>query len=315
MDHPSVETLRSISIAAPSPDCQGERQTDRTGRQSWVGPHVGRPDRRHHRRPQTPRSTWARPRLPRPELPKSANGGPRAVVNLGYGPPDSPSMPAPALTRFHRRAGFTSTSRSCARPEQLLESQLPASDDRPVVRILGTHGVPARYGGFETAAENVARYLVDHGWRAIVYCQTEHDGPMRYDEWEGIERVNISVPDTSWLGTARFDLASIKHAVAHRDLCLTFGYNTAIFNVWQRLNRIPNVINMDGIEWSRARWGPTRQAILWTQRADRVLGRQRAHRRPSRAQHLPADARVGAQDHDDHLRRPPGRGPTGDGTR
>jgi glycosyltransferase involved in cell wall biosynthesis len=42
-----------------------------------------------------------------------------------------------------------------------------------------------------------------------------------------------------------------------------FGYNTGIFNIWQRLKRIPMVINMDGIEWSRSRWGFTRQAILY----------------------------------------------------
>ncbi len=39
------------------------------------------------------------------------------------------------------------------------------------VRILGTHGVPGHYGGFETAAENVALFLRDQGWRVIVYCQ------------------------------------------------------------------------------------------------------------------------------------------------
>jgi glycosyltransferase involved in cell wall biosynthesis len=137
------------------------------------------------------------------------------------------------------------------------------SDDRPTVRILGTHGVPANYGGFETAAENVARYLVDHGWRAIVYCQTDHEGPIYEDVWDGIERVNISVPNLGWLGTAKFDWLSIRHAVKHRDVCLTFGYNTGIFNVLQRLHRVPNVINMDGIEWSRKRWGLLRQAILY----------------------------------------------------
>jgi glycosyltransferase involved in cell wall biosynthesis len=123
--------------------------------------------------------------------------------------------------------------------------------------------VPANYGGFETAAENVARYLADHGWRAIVYCQTDHEGPIYEDVWNGIERVNISVPDLSWLGTAKFDWLSIRHAVKHRDVCLTFGYNTGIFNVLQRLYRVPNVINMDGIEWSRRRWGILRQAILY----------------------------------------------------
>ena len=136
--------------------------------------------------------------------------------------------------------------------------------ERPTVRILGTHGVPAAYGGFETAAEQVARFLVARGWRTVVYCQTDHGGPMYTDVWEGIERVNISVPDKGWLGTSKFDWLSIRDAVRHRDLCLTFGYNTAVFNVRQRVRRIPNVINMDGIEWSRERWGPMRQAILWT---------------------------------------------------
>jgi glycosyltransferase involved in cell wall biosynthesis len=132
------------------------------------------------------------------------------------------------------------------------------------VRILGTHGVPAAYGGFETAAENIALVLRDRGWRVVVYCQEQGSGPIRYDEWKGIERVTICVPREGWLGTSQFDLLSIKHAARHRDVCLTFGYNTAIFNSLQRIKGIPNVINMDGIEWSRSRWGLFRQSILWT---------------------------------------------------
>jgi len=134
---------------------------------------------------------------------------------------------------------------------------------RPTVRILGTHGVPAGYGGFETAAENVALYLRDHGWRVVVYCQESGNGPLREDVWEGIERVIVPVDRDGWLGTSTFDWITIRHAIRHRDLCLTFGYNTAIFNVLQRALGIPNVINMDGIEWSRARWGKARQAILY----------------------------------------------------
>lgn len=135
---------------------------------------------------------------------------------------------------------------------------------QPTVRILGTHGVPANYGGFETAAENVALFLRDQGWRVVVYCQDEGRGRIRTDVWNGIERVIVPVPLDGWLGTSLFDLRSILHAVRHRDLCLTFGYNTAIFNVLQRIRRIPNVINMDGIEWSRSRWGKFKQAILWS---------------------------------------------------
>lgn len=132
-----------------------------------------------------------------------------------------------------------------------------------VVRILGTHGVPANYGGFETAAENIALFLVKSGWRVIVYCQTEGDGPIREDVWSGIERVTIPVNLPGWKGTSKFDWISIKHACLFKDLCLTFGYNTALFSTLLRLKGIPNVINMDGIEWSRARWGFAKQAILY----------------------------------------------------
>lgn len=134
---------------------------------------------------------------------------------------------------------------------------------RPAVRILGTHGIPAAYGGFETAAENVALFLRDRGWRPIVYCQVAGTGATTTDVWNGIERVMIPELREGWLGTASFDLASIRHASRHRDICLTFGYNTAVFNIIQRFKRIPNIINMDGIEWSRARWGKVRQSILW----------------------------------------------------
>ena len=131
------------------------------------------------------------------------------------------------------------------------------------VRILGTHGVPANYGGFETAAENVALFLRDQGWRVVVYCQAAGRGPITTDVWKGIERVHVPVDREGWLGTSAFDWLSIRHAAAQDDICLTFGYNTAVFNVVQRFRRIPNVINMDGIEWSRARWGKLRQSILY----------------------------------------------------
>jgi glycosyltransferase involved in cell wall biosynthesis len=136
-------------------------------------------------------------------------------------------------------------------------------DERVTVRILGTHGVPAEYGGFETAAENVGRYLVNRGWRVIVYCQTAHQNPLYEDVWNGIERVNISVPNMRCTGTAKFDWLSVRHALKHSDVCLTFGYNTGVFNILLRLRGIPSIVNMDGIEWSRKRWGFFWQAVLY----------------------------------------------------
>lgn len=136
---------------------------------------------------------------------------------------------------------------------------------QPTVRILGTHGVPAAYGGFETAAENVGIHLRDKGWKVIVYCQVPGRGATRTDEWNGLKRVLIPEARDGWLGTSSFDLKSVRHALrAHRkgDVWLTFGYNTGVFDIIPRLRRIPNVINMDGMEWTRKRWGIAKQAIL-----------------------------------------------------
>jgi glycosyltransferase involved in cell wall biosynthesis len=131
------------------------------------------------------------------------------------------------------------------------------------LRILGTRGIPAAHGGFETFAERLALYLRDHGWRVIVYCQEEGSGPTFEDRWEGIERVRIPVAAEGPKGTILFDWKATWHAAARRDLCLTLGYNTAVFCAVLRARGIPNLINMDGIEWSRAKWSGAAKSWFW----------------------------------------------------
>jgi glycosyltransferase involved in cell wall biosynthesis len=126
--------------------------------------------------------------------------------------------------------------------------------NRRRIRILGIRGLPARHGGFETFTERLAPYLVERGWEVTVYCQEESRGPIRTDSWLGVRRVIIpSGPDTP-MSTIRFDLASIRHAARHDDLCLTLGYNTAILTALLRVRGIHNILNMDGVEWKRSKW-------------------------------------------------------------
>jgi glycosyltransferase involved in cell wall biosynthesis len=131
------------------------------------------------------------------------------------------------------------------------------------LRILGTRGVPAAHGGFETFAEYLALHLVRQGWRVIVYCQEEGTGPVFQDVWEGVERVRIPVAGDGAKSTIVFDWQATMHAAQHRDLCLTLGYNTAVFCALLRLKGVRNVINMDGIEWSRAKWGRVAKTWFW----------------------------------------------------
>jgi glycosyltransferase involved in cell wall biosynthesis len=129
------------------------------------------------------------------------------------------------------------------------------------LRILGTRGIPAAHGGFETFAENLAIYLTDAGWKVTVYCQEDGGGLTYEDAWNGIRRVHIPVPRDGASGTLLFDWKATLHACKEDGLLLTLGYNTAVFCALYRVKRIRNLINMDGIEWRRQKW--KRGAKLW----------------------------------------------------
>jgi glycosyltransferase involved in cell wall biosynthesis len=162
------------------------------------------------------------------------------------------------------------------------------------LRVMGTRGVPAAHGGFETFAEKLALYLVSRGWPVTVYCQRDGDGPVTVDQWQGIERVNIPVAQAGPLGTIVFDWRATAHAAQHpQDLVLTLGYNTAVFCARLRWAGVRNVINMDGIEWRRGKWGPLAKAWFWlNERAGCWLGQHLVADHPAIAQHLATRVRA-----------------------
>lgn len=131
------------------------------------------------------------------------------------------------------------------------------------LRILGTRGVPATHGGFETFAEHLAPFLVARGWQVTVYCQEEGKGTVFEDTWRGVRRVRIPVTTAGAGGTIAFDWKSTLHAGREKGLVLTLGYNTAIFCALYRLRAISNVINMDGVEWRRQKWGALAKTWFW----------------------------------------------------
>ena len=160
-------------------------------------------------------------------------------------------------------------------------------DKRRTLRILGTRGIPAAHGGFETFAEYLSLYLVGKGWRVIVYCQEVGNGVLREDTWQGVGRVCIPTAQSGAWGTVVFDWRSVRHAASHGDLCLTLGYNTAAFCALLRLRGITNVINMDGLEWMRSKWGPLARAWLYlNERLGCWLGNHLIADHPQIMQHL-----------------------------
>ena len=123
--------------------------------------------------------------------------------------------------------------------------------------------MPAAHGGFETFADYLARFLVARGWAVTVYCQEIGRGAIVEDSWEGVRRVRIPVSRDGSVGSILFDWQAVRHASQSKELCLTLGYNTAVFCAMLRLSGIVNLINMDGIEWKRAKWSPPARAWLY----------------------------------------------------
>ncbi len=155
------------------------------------------------------------------------------------------------------------------------------------ISILGTRGIPAQHGGFETFAEYLAPYLVNQGWRVTVYCQDDGEGEIYEDEWNGVRLVHIPVPQEGAKGTIIFDWKSTLHAAKTKDLILTLGYNTALFCIIYRLKGIKNIINMDGIEWRRDKWTFLERAWLYiNERAGCWLGNHLIADHPEIKNHL-----------------------------
>lgn len=137
-------------------------------------------------------------------------------------------------------------------------------ESKKKLQVLGIRGVPAAHGGFETFAERFVLHLRDQGWDVLVYCQEEGAGAPWEDSWKGIRRVHVPVAGDGPKSTVVFDWKSVALAARDRSrMALTLGYNTAVFCARLRLAGIPNVINMDGVEWQRQKWGLMARTWFW----------------------------------------------------
>lgn len=142
--------------------------------------------------------------------------------------------------------------------------KLPSRDELSVA-IIGTVGVPGRYGGFETLAENLVRY----------HAQTGKDGSITI--WcsakDNEEHPDVFMnADLRYLGlrangaqSILYDMVSIWEAVytSHKQILL-LGVSGALFLPVIRLvfHQVRIVTNVDGIEWKREKWSWLAKKIL-----------------------------------------------------
>ncbi|WP_158297151.1 DUF1972 domain-containing protein [Zhihengliuella sp. ISTPL4] len=136
-----------------------------------------------------------------------------------------------------------------------------ATSPSPSLRIalIGTRGIPAAYGGFETAVEEVGRRLVARGHRVLVYGR---DAGTAGDVHLGMRRVTLPAVRHKALETLSHTALSTVHAVtrARPDAAFVFNAANSPFLPLLRARGIPVALHMDGLEWRRSKWGPRGKA-------------------------------------------------------
>jgi glycosyltransferase involved in cell wall biosynthesis len=127
------------------------------------------------------------------------------------------------------------------------------------VAVIGTVGLPARYGGFETLAHFLVLYL-GKGLDLTVYCSgPAYQSRARKYNGAGLKYFPFKANGAQ---SVIFDCASLVHGCFTSDVLLVLGVSGGIFLPFVQLFRKRVVLNIGGLEWQRSKWGPLARRFL-----------------------------------------------------
>jgi glycosyltransferase involved in cell wall biosynthesis len=122
------------------------------------------------------------------------------------------------------------------------------------IAILGTRGIPASYGGFETFAEQLSIRLAERGHEVTVYCRSHYVSPRQL-EYKGVRLKVLPTIRHKYLDTVVHTFFSALHAASKRfDAALICNAANAPFAPMLRIAGTPVAINVDGLEHKRRKW-------------------------------------------------------------
>ncbi|TQM14794.1 DUF1972 domain-containing protein [Pseudonocardia kunmingensis] len=133
----------------------------------------------------------------------------------------------------------------------------------PSVTIIGSRGYPSYYGGFETLVRKLAPYLAEHGWRVTVYGREQLAGDRRDEAHPGVKTTVTWGMDSKSLSTLTYGLsASVDAARRKPDVALVLNVANGFYLPMLKLRGVPTLVNVDGIEWERDKWGRAARALF-----------------------------------------------------
>ena len=123
------------------------------------------------------------------------------------------------------------------------------------IAIVGTRGIPANYGGFETFAEKLSLRLASHGHEVTVYGRSRYIA-TRKKFYHNVRLVILPTIMHKYLDTPFHTLLATLHAMFSRHHILLYCNSAnGILTCLPRITGKKVAINVDGLEWKRAKWG------------------------------------------------------------
>ena len=140
------------------------------------------------------------------------------------------------------------------------------------IAILGTRGIPANYGGFETFAEHLSTRLVARSHDVTVYCRAHYVSPREL-EFQGVKLKVLPTIRHKYFDTIVHTFLSALHAAPQRyDAALICNAANAPFASILRLAGTPVALNVDGLEHKRKKWNSiARRYYLLAERLATIL--------------------------------------------
>lgn len=127
------------------------------------------------------------------------------------------------------------------------------------VAIIGTNGIPSKYGGFETLVEYLAEYLSDK-YEITVFCSSKSNQSL-IPEYNGCNLKYIPLKANGWQSIP-YDIISILQSYKTFDKLLVLGSSGGIIIPFLSKYRSKFVFNFGGLDWERSKWGFFTQKFL-----------------------------------------------------
>jgi glycosyltransferase involved in cell wall biosynthesis len=132
------------------------------------------------------------------------------------------------------------------------------------ITVVGARGVPAKWGGFDTFVTELTPRLAKAGHDVTLFCMPKYTGPEVGREFEGVRIVRLPTIYGKFTETVLHELFSSLYALMRpkQDIYYVLGCRTvwAYLPHWMLRRRL--VINTDGLDWKRRKWGRFARAYL-----------------------------------------------------